>query len=1102
MALSPRTSTPNAFTRWVANLFRPKPLPRRSTRLGCEALEGREVPAVVTPVWADTVVNSVGVSTHVSNLWESTSNGSSTAVQSALQRMGIRNIRDGLQPYYTNDGIQTNVDVSNNLGVGNTLIVSSGWDLRQYYQFNGNSAAADYNSGFETGNLSKWTVGGNTAASYASTFWNVPAPPYGSSNLRAANNYGLVHYSTAPYSVSTSQTIMGCANGTYNISLWVNPLGAASTTLTASGFGGSTVSVNVPGSSNGGFGGWQLVRLNNVVITNGQVTVSLATSSTTGNQGAIFDQVLLNSPQLWANNVINRAHSFGTALSAVTGDNEIDTTNNYGFEYDGVFGLEGARAFQQALYNLFKNDPQLGVSGRNIPVIAPSFGSSNAPLTDSRITNLGYADYGDIHPYRYNGDHPGVDPSNGVYYKSAALSVTPNKPFMATEYGYAGDNNFFGAGLPSTVLAKYSLRGIADQYLDGYSRSFIYTLFHSSTEQFGLVNSEDGSLRSSGNAISKLLGLLNDNSWDPASKSWARSSFAGTPLDFTLSAPGTVKYLLTQKSDGYYLMMWNDVQNWNSSNNTEITPAPVGVTLTANGVLAGATLYNFDGTGNYATSGITLSGNQASFTVNDAMTIIKLVPNTPTSFAPVPYAAGAFPIAASGSSVLYAKNFDNAGQGVSYFDTDAGNNGGAYRGSDVDISYTTDGGAGNASVGWTAANEWLKYTVNVAQAGRYDVTARVASGASGGTFRLEDQAGNVLARFTVSGTGGWDTWSIVTVRVNELPVGTHTFRLFEETGGYNIQSLTFARVAGVAPYTTPTIAATGTTFVSPANFDLGGQGYAYNDTDTQNYGGAYRNTSVDLSYTNDSWANNVAIGWTAAGEWLGYTINVAQAGVYSIALRMASAGSGGTAHLEFGPVGQVGGAGVSRTPNITVGSTGGWDTWTDVTVTKVYLSAGLQWMRLVEDTGGYNMDMVKFTKTAAAKLTGTAIGAGGSWNNDAANYGYAMAFDGNLNTFYNSNQSTNGNGNWVGLNLGSQKSISVIRFAPRTGLGSRMVGGKFQVSNSSTFSTGVVDLYTIGTAPADGMQWISVTPPGTYRYVRYLSPNGGWGNIAEMEVWG
>jgi hypothetical protein len=67
-----------------------------------------------------------------------------------------------------------------------------------------------------------------------------------------------------------------------------------------------------------------------------------------------------------------------------------------------------------------------------------------------------------------------------------------------------------------------------------------------------------------------------------------------------------------------------------------------------------------------------------------------------------------------------------------------------------------------------------------------------------------------------------------------------------------------------------------------------------------------------------------------------------------------------------------------------------------------------------------------------------------------------------------------------------------------------MVGGTFQVSNSPTFSSGVVDLYTITTAPSSSGA-TTVKLPATaqqYRYVRYLAPAGSFGNVAEMSYSG
>ena len=75
-----------------------------------------------------------------------------------------------------------------------------------------------------------------------------------------------------------------------------------------------------------------------------------------------------------------------------------------------------------------------------------------------------------------------------------------------------------------------------------------------------------------------------------------------------------------------------------------------------------------------------------------------------------------------------------------------------------------------------------------------------------------------------------------------------------------------------------------------------------------------------------------------------------------------------------------------------------------------------------------------------------------------------------------------------------------IRFYPRSGCANRMPGGKFQGSTDGVTYT---DLYTISSQPADG-QWTTVTvtaDPKSYRYLRYLSPAGSYGNIAELEFY-
>jgi hypothetical protein len=76
--------------------------------------------------------------------------------------------------------------------------------------------------------------------------------------------------------------------------------------------------------------------------------------------------------------------------------------------------------------------------------------------------------------------------------------------------------------------------------------------------------------------------------------------------------------------------------------------------------------------------------------------------------------------------------------------------------------------------------------------------------------------------------------------------------------------------------------------------------------------------------------------------------------------------------------------------------------------------------------------------------------------------------------------------------------LSTIRYAPRPNLASRMVGGKFQ---GSVDGVNYTMLYTVLSAPPVG-KWTSITILADltqYRYLRYLAPNGSYGNVAEIE---
>ncbi|HUR33046.1 MAG TPA: carbohydrate-binding protein [Vicinamibacterales bacterium] len=344
--------------------------------------------------------------------------------------------------------------------------------------------------------------------------------------------------------------------------------------------------------------------------------------------------------------------------------------------------------------------------------------------------------------------------------------------------------------------------------------------------------------------------------------------------------------------------------------------------------------------------------------------------STTTSSAPAasssPYLGSAITLPGN----VNAQDFDNGGEGVAYHDTSGGNSGGAYRSGDVDLEPSTDGGN---DVGWTAAGEWLNYSVNVTAAGNYTVQLRVASPSGGGAMRVNFDKSGVSTAVSVPATGSWQTWTTVSVPVT-LSAGGQLLTLAFDTGGFNINRISVVTASASTTSSSPSSPSTsstpfgGTPWAVPGtiqaeDFDDGPDGAAYHDTTSGNAGGAYRNTGVDIEASS---AVGYDVGWTTASEFLNYTVNVASAGSYTVQLRVASA-PGGSMHVGFS------GSGVWAA--VPVAATGGWQSWTTLNV-PVTLTAGRQLLTLMVDSGGVNLDKV----TIASGTTSSSGSSSGSSN--------------------------------------------------------------------------------------------------------------------------
>jgi len=146
---------------------------------------------------------------------------------------------------------------------------------------------------------------------------------------------------------------------------------------------------------------------------------------------------------------------------------------------------------------------------------------------------------------------------------------------------------------------------------------------------------------------------------------------------------------------------------------------------------------------------------------------------TPCAGTRTPYTGAA----AAVPGVIEAENFDLGCQGVTYNDTTSGNNGGALRSTDVDIATTVDNGQNDFNIGWVAQGEWLEYTVNVQQAGNYDLSYRVATPQTSGQIQLFAK-GTLLSTTNIPATGGWETWASVNAGRVSLTAGEQILRVY------------------------------------------------------------------------------------------------------------------------------------------------------------------------------------------------------------------------------------------------------------------------------------------------------------------------------------
>lgn len=198
-------------------------------------------------------------------------------------------------------------------------------------------------------------------------------------------------------------------------------------------------------------------------------------------------------------------------------------------------------------------------------------------------------------------------------------------------------------------------------------------------------------------------------------------------------------------------------------------------------------------------------------------------------------------------------------------------------------------------LGHTSGGDWVNYTVDVKQAGYYDLTPGISKGNEGNMeFTLTDaETGKNLSPYITfsyesnNAWGNYDDFGPMPQAVY-LPEGKTTIRLTFLTG-FNAKYLTFTySETQQAPDVDYGQGIELPGIFDAANFDKGGDGVSFQWNNVSN--GRFSTPSMDGGHH---------IGETSGGDWVNYTVDVKQAGVYDITVNYADGAADHNAEIAF-----------------------------------------------------------------------------------------------------------------------------------------------------------------------------------------------------------
>jgi poly(3-hydroxybutyrate) depolymerase len=187
------------------------------------------------------------------------------------------------------------------------------------------------------------------------------------------------------------------------------------------------------------------------------------------------------------------------------------------------------------------------------------------------------------------------------------------------------------------------------------------------------------------------------------------------------------------------------------------------------------------------------------------------------------------------------------------------------------------------------------------------------------------------------------------VTVEDLEIGKYEFSVVmtDSKGKSYTSKKNFEVKAPQSPYKGVASVLPGA--VEMENYDEGGEGMAFHDSDEQNEGDGYRKDGVDIEEFNKG---EYAIGWTKAGEWTEYTLEVKYDDEYTWTAYAASGSDGSSFKLYIDDK--------AISEAISVKNSGDWKTFREYTGKTGEIEKGKHILKVSIEADYVNIDKVEF----------------------------------------------------------------------------------------------------------------------------------------------